>query len=99
MNKERDSYEMTQEELWQEEVYDKIQRHEYIVEYGDVIDFETGEVVCSLKLIKPIFSIHCLEFLLMFLILNTSFSEPLVWFLLFSTLHPYRGINVLLITL
>lgn len=49
----RDSCEMTEDELWQEDVYDKIQRHEYIVEYGDVIDFETGEVVCSLRLIKP----------------------------------------------
>ena len=52
MNEKRDSYEMTEEELWQEEVYDKLQRHEYIVDGGNVFDFETGEVVCSLKLIK-----------------------------------------------
>ena len=53
MNMERDSCEMTQEELWQEEVYDKLQRHEYIVHDGNVFDFETGELVCSLRLIKP----------------------------------------------
>ena len=53
MNKERDSCEMTQEELWQEEVYDKLQRHEYVVDDGNVFDFETGGFICSLRLIKP----------------------------------------------
>ena len=53
MNMERDSCEMTQEELWQEEVYDKLQRHEYIVDGGNVFDYESGEFICSLRLIKP----------------------------------------------
>lgn len=53
MNVKSDSCEMTEEELWQEEVYDKLQRHEYIVDAGNVYDFESGERICSLWLIKP----------------------------------------------
>ncbi len=53
MNGKRDSCEMTEEELWQEEVYDKIQRHEYVVDAGNVYDFGSGEWICSLRLIKP----------------------------------------------
>ena len=36
-----------------EEVYDKLQRHEYIVDGGNVFDYESGEFICSLRLIKP----------------------------------------------
>lgn len=53
MNEKSDTYEMTEEELWQEEVYDKLQRHEYIVDNGNVYDYESGEFICSLRLIMP----------------------------------------------
>lgn len=52
MNEKCDSCEMTEEELWQEEIYDKLQRHEYIVDGGNVFDYESGEFICSLRLIK-----------------------------------------------
>lgn len=53
MTAKGDSCEMTEEELWQKEVYDKLQRHEYIVYNDHVIDFESGEIICSLRLVKP----------------------------------------------
>lgn len=53
MGGKRDSCEMTEEELWQEEVYDRLQRHEYIVDNGNVFDFGSGEFICPLRLIKP----------------------------------------------
>lgn len=53
MNEKSDNCEMTEEELWQEEVYDKLQRHEYIVDNGNVYDYGSGEFICSLRLIMP----------------------------------------------
>lgn len=38
--------EMTDDEIFAENVWDKIQQHEYIVVGGNVIEPETGEVIC-----------------------------------------------------
>lgn len=46
------AYEMTEEELWQEMVWDKLQTHEYVVDKGNIYDFESGEFICSMRLIK-----------------------------------------------
>jgi hypothetical protein len=45
-------YEMSDEEIWQELVWDKIQTHEYIVVDGKVYDYASGEFICSMSFIK-----------------------------------------------
>lgn len=42
---------MTDEEIFEEIVWDKIQRHEYIVIDGSVIEPVTGELICQLKIL------------------------------------------------
>jgi len=38
--------EMTDDEIFAENVWDKIQQHEYIVVGGNVIELGSGEVIC-----------------------------------------------------
>jgi hypothetical protein len=44
---------MTEYDLWLEEIWDKLQQCIYIVDNGGVYDFESGEYICEIKLIKP----------------------------------------------
>lgn len=46
-----DKYMMTEEELFAELVWDKLQKHEYIVIDGSVIDPEDGELICQLQIL------------------------------------------------
>lgn len=42
---------ITNEELFVELVWDKLQTHEYIVIDGNVIDPEDGELICQLQIL------------------------------------------------
>jgi hypothetical protein len=42
------TYPMTEEEIWMEEIWDKIQRCEYIVCDDMVYDFESGEFIIEM---------------------------------------------------
>jgi hypothetical protein len=41
------------EELWQEDIWDKLNRGIYIEYQGCVIDYETGEIICKIQQIQP----------------------------------------------
>jgi hypothetical protein len=45
--------EMTEEELWQEDVYDKLTRGIFTEYKGNIYDFDSGEFICEMKLIEP----------------------------------------------
>lgn len=52
MDKENESkvaYEMTEEELWAEEVYYKLDIHEYVLVDDKIYDYESGELICLLS--------------------------------------------------
>ena len=52
MDKENESkvaYEMTEEELWEEEVYYKLDTHEYVLVDDKIYDYESGDLVCLLS--------------------------------------------------
>ena len=49
MDKENESkvaYEMTEEELWEEEVYYRLDIHEYVIVDDKIYNYETGELIC-----------------------------------------------------
>ena len=46
-----DKREMTDEEIFTEIVWDKLQRGEYVVADGSVFDFESGDFICNLKIV------------------------------------------------
>lgn len=49
MVKENDvmsTYEMTEEELWEEEVYYRLDIHEYVIVDDKIYNYETGELIC-----------------------------------------------------
>ena len=46
-----DKREMTDEEIFAEIVWDKLQRGEYVVADGSVFDFESGDFICNLKIV------------------------------------------------
>lgn len=52
MVKENDvmsTYEMTEEELWEEEVYYRLDIHEYVIVDDKIYNYETGELICLLS--------------------------------------------------
>ena len=48
-NENRAAYEMTEEELWAEEVYYRLDTHEYVLVDEKIYDYESGELVCLLS--------------------------------------------------
>jgi hypothetical protein len=46
------AYEMSDEELWQALIWDKIQTNEYVVVDGMVYDYASGEFICSMSFIR-----------------------------------------------
>ena len=52
MVKENDvkrTYEKTEEELWEEEVYYRLDIHEYVIVDDNIYNYETGELICLLS--------------------------------------------------
>lgn len=48
-NESKNTYEMTEEELWEEEIYYKLDTHEYVCVDGKIYDYESGDLVCLLS--------------------------------------------------
>lgn len=46
-----ESMDMTDREIWQELMWDKIQRGDYIVQDSMVYEYETGEFICHVNAI------------------------------------------------
>lgn len=48
-NDDKSTYEMTEEELWEEEVYYKLDTHEYVLVDDKIYDYESGELICLIS--------------------------------------------------
>lgn len=47
-----DESRMTEREVFEELIWDKLQEGEYVVADGSVFDFTSGEFICNLKIIQ-----------------------------------------------